>query len=165
MSEEIWKDIPNYEGAYQVSSLGKVKSLKWGKERVLKFKKDRYGYTRVDLCKEGEKKNHKVHRLVMLVFAGESDLQVNHINGIKADNRIENLEHCTASQNTKHAYDIGLIIPTKGEKNGQSKLTRKCAERIKYGHQGMTQQEIAKIYGIAQSQVSSIRSGKLWKHI
>jgi DNA-binding transcriptional regulator LsrR (DeoR family) len=64
-----------------------------------------------------------------------------------------------------HAFNTGLSIPVKGEKHGRSKLTRACAERIKYGHQGMTQKEIAEIYGIAREQVSAIRSGKNWQHI
>jgi hypothetical protein len=162
---EHWKDIPNYEGLYQVSNLGRVKSLKFGKERVLKPRCDSSGYVQVVLCKGGEKKDYRVHRLVMLAFVSESDLQVNHKSGIKTDNRLENLEYCTQSENTIHAYDIGLISPARGEKHPVSKLTRECAERIKYGHQGITQEEIAKIYGVAQSQVYRIRSGKQWKHI
>jgi hypothetical protein len=163
--KEIWKDIPEYEGMYQISNLGRVKSLKSGKDKILKPREYGRGYMSVSLCKEGESKNFKIHRLVMLAFVGESDLQVNHKNGIKADNRLENLEYCTASENTIHAYKNGLKKVLKGEKHGQSKLTRACAERIKYGHQGMTQREIAKIYGIAQQLVSIIRSGKNWKHI
>jgi hypothetical protein len=163
--KEIWKDVPEYEGLYLVSNLGRVKSLKFGKEKILKPRENSGGYMQVSLWEEGEGKLFKVHRLMMLVFIGESDLQVNHKNGIKVDNRLENLEYCTASQNQIHAYKNGLNKGLKGEKNGYSKLTRACVERIKYGHQGMTQREIAKIYGIAQQLVSIIRSGKSWKHI
>jgi len=163
--KEIWKDIPNYEGVYQVSNIGRVKSLKSGEEKLLKPQKHRDGYMQVGLYKEGVGKLFKVHRLVMLAFVSESDLQVNHINGIKTDNHLENLEYCTGSQNIKHAFNTGLHVPIKGEKHGRSKLTRACVERIKYGHQGMTQKEIAKIYGITQTQVSRIRLGRLWNHI
>jgi len=166
MSEkEIWKDVPNYEGLYQVSNLGKVRSLKFGKERVLKPYANGAGYYQVDPCKDGVKKKKSIHRLVMLAFVGESDLQVNHKNGIKTDNRLENLEYCTRSENAQHAFDTGLNIGRRGEKNSNSKLTRAFAERIKYGHQGMTQKDIAEIYGIARSLVSDIRLGKRWKHI
>ena len=161
--KEIWKDIPNYEGVYQVSNLGRVKSLKFGRDKILKPQEDGGGYMQVGLWKEGGVKKLKVHRLVMHLFIGASDLQVNHKNGIKTDNCLENLEYCTGSQNVQHAFDIGLS--SKGEKHYASKLTRACAERIKYGHQGMTQQEIAKIYGVNKQQVYSIRSGKTWKHI
>ena len=162
---EIWKEVPNYEGVYQISNLGRVKSLKLGREKILKPKEHRNGYTQVYLWEEGKSKLFFVHRLIMLAFVGKSDLQVNHKNGIKADNRLENLEYCTASENMTHAYSIGLKKVLKGEKHGQSKLTRSCAERIKYGHHGITQQEIAEIYGVSRTQVYSIRSGKKWKHI
>jgi hypothetical protein len=162
---EHWKDIPEYEGVYRVSNLGRVKSLKQGKDKILKTRDNGRGYMQVSLRKEGERKRFLVHRLVMFTFLGESDMDVNHINGIKADNHLENLEYCTRSENMIHAFNTGLSIPVKGEKHGRSKLTRACAERIKYGHQGMTQKEIAEIYGIAREQVSAIRSGKNWQHI
>ena len=113
---EHWKDVPNYEGLYQVSNLGRVKSLKFGKDKILKPQEGKRGYMKVGLWKEGERKYSYVHRLIMLAFVGESDLQVNHKNGVKTDNCLENLEYCTASENTLHAYDTGLMIPTKGEK-------------------------------------------------
>lgn len=166
MKKEIWKDIPNYEGMYQVSNLGRVKSLNYkrtGKERVLKEKLNKKGYFNVNLYKDGKQKNHKIHRLVMLAFIGDSDLHVNHKNGIKTDNQLENLEYCTHYENMKHAYDMELLV--KGEQNGQAKITRADAERIKYGHQDMTQRAIAEIYGIHHSHVHRIRSGKKWAHI
>jgi hypothetical protein len=161
--KEIWKDVPEYEGHYQVSNLGRVKSLKRGKNKILKTRDNGRGYMQVSLRKEGERKRFLVHRLVMFTFLGESDMDVNHINGIKTDNHLENLEYCTRSENIQHAYDIGLRL--KGEKHFASKLTRACVERIKYGHQDASQREIARIYGITQSQVSRIRLGRLWKHI
>lgn len=163
---EIWKDIPNYEGYYQVSSLGRVKSLNYNrtrKPRVLKQGLDGYGYPKSCISKDGKAKNIRVHRLVMLAFKGKSELQVNHINGIKTDNRLENLEYCTQSENINHAVSNGLIL--NGENHGKAKLTRACAERIKYGHQGMTQKEVANLYGISRQQVSDIRLNNQWKHI
>ena len=162
--EEIWKDIPNYKGMYQVSNLGRVKSFKRGKERVLKTVPHKDGYYLVALYKGGERKMNLVHRFVMLAFVGESDLQVNHINGIKTDNRLENLEYCTALENTRHAHNAGLAN-AKGEKNCKSKITEDQAKAIKYEHQEMMQKDIAKIYNIAQAQVSRIRAGKIWTHI
>jgi hypothetical protein len=163
--KEIWKDVPEYEGVYQVSSLGRVKSLWFGKEKILKLRENTQGYMQVGLYKEGDVKSYRVHRLIMRLFVGESKLQVNHKNGIKTDNRLENLEYCTRSENMIHAYDIGLKIPVKGEKNGRSKITRACAERIKYGHKGESVKCIASKYGISLWIVYRIRSGKLWNHI
>jgi DNA-binding XRE family transcriptional regulator len=165
--EEIWKDVPGYEGRYQVSNLGRVKSLNYnqtGKERIMKEVGNSSTYLRVGLCKYGKVKTNKIHRLVMLAFVGESDLQVNHKNGIKTDNRLKNLEYCTQLENIRHAINTGLIN-TMGENQVNSKLKTACAERIKYGHQGMTQESIAKIYGVSRRLIGQIRSGKKWAHI
>jgi hypothetical protein len=105
--EEIWKDIPWYEGLYQVSNLGEIKSFKnnrWGigQENILKPQKNTSGYLQIILNKQ----TYRVHRLVMLAFIWESKLDVNHINWIKTDNRLENLEYCTRSENLKHSYRV-----------------------------------------------------------
>ena len=169
--KEIWKDVPSYEGRYQISNLGNVKSIERKdslgrivKEKIRAFKYCKNGYHKMTLNGAAGKRTETVHRLVLLAFKGYSKLEVNHINGVKTDNRLENLEYCSHSLNMMHAHLTGLI-DNRGEKNGRSKLTRACAERIKYGHQGMTQQAIAKIYGVSIAQVSMIRSGKYWKHI
>ena len=161
--KEIWKDIPNYEGLYQVSNLGRVRSL-YNKGRVLKPRKHRNGYQEVNLSKRKIIKTKLIHRLVMLVFIGESDLQVNHINGIKTDNRLENLEYCTSRDNIRHAHKIGLSN-TKGQNNGRAKLTEFEAKQIKYGHKGWKQKDIANMYGLSRDQIRLIRTGKTWKHI
>ena len=102
MSEE-WRDVVGYEGLYQVSSEGRVKSFKWNKERFLKPRGNRGGYLQVNLYAGGGKpKKFYVHRLVCEAFHDNPDNkpQVNHVNEDKADNRACNLEWCTAEENT-----------------------------------------------------------------
>lgn len=112
-SDEIWKDIVGYEGLYQVSDLGRVKTLKFndGKRihtqtKLLKQCLNGNGYLVVNLSN----KTKKVHRLVATTFLKNPNKLrcVNHINGIKTDNRLCNLEFCTSSYNNKEAYRLGL---------------------------------------------------------
>ena len=107
MSEEIWKDIKGFEGLYQVSNLGRVKSLKrpYGlKEKILKPQINDSGYYRIQLHKQSIKKTYRVHRLVWEAFNGQipEGLQVNHINEIKTDNRLSNLNLMTCKENNNY---------------------------------------------------------------
>ena len=110
--EEIWRDIEGYEGIYQVSNLGIVRSFNKSKKgKILKQQKEVKGYLTVRLYKSPtDWKHFKVHRLVALSFIPnlENKPQINHINCVKTDNRMENLEWCTNGENQKHAFKNGL---------------------------------------------------------
>lgn len=111
---EIWKDIEGYEGIYQISNIGNVKSLsnKFArKERILKQKLDRNGYKSISLCKNSISKYFLIHRLVAIhfIFRENISLHVNHKDGIKTNNNVTNLEWVTRSENQKHAYRMGLL--------------------------------------------------------
>ena len=108
MDKEIWKDIKEFEGKYAVSNWGRVKSLNFnrtGKERLLSTVKYEKGYLFVNLYKNGKCTKYTVHRLVLSTFnpcPDSESLQVNHINELKDDNRLENLEWCDGSYNVNH---------------------------------------------------------------
>lgn len=109
MEKEIWKDVKNYEGLYQCSNLGRIKSLGNGKsgnskERILKQEKNKYGYYQIRLCKDGKRKMYFVHRLVCSAFLpNPQNLPfVNHIDENPSNNTIENLEFCTAKYNNNY---------------------------------------------------------------
>lgn len=135
-TEEVWRNIPDYEGLYMVSSLGRIKSLsrivktKTGtqtvKERILKPYMDR-GYCRITLSYGNNFFRKAVHQFVALAFIPNPDNKphINHINGIRDDNRIENLERCTSSENEIHSYSV------LGKVNANRKLTNDDAEYIR----------------------------------
>lgn len=122
---EIWKDIKGYEGLYQVSSLGNIRSLNYNNQnrvQILKTAKQKNGYLVVGLSKNGNTKCARVHRLVAKEFIDNpyGKESVNHINGNKADNRVENLEWCTQTENMQHAKRTGLW-KIEGKDNYKSK--------------------------------------------
>ena len=116
MKKEIWEDIKDFEGLYQVSNYGNIKSLpknhRYGSksEKILKPKSDKQGYLVVDLSKFGKVKRYRIHRLVAQEFIPNPDNKptVNHINGIKNDNNLNNLQWATYSEQNIHLWNNGL---------------------------------------------------------
>ena len=174
--QEKWKDIKGYEDLYQISNLGRVKSkekyLKAGiknssqvkrKEKIFKIQKNKCGYNYVLLTKNYNRKHKTVHRLVAEAFIPnpENKPQVNHIDGDKNNNRVDNLEWCTASENEIHAYKY-LNKPKKngskgkfGKDNAKSKIVLqidKNTNKILNKYYGISEAE--RITGIANQQIS-----------
>lgn len=129
--KEIWKDIPGYEGLYQVSNLGRIKSFptnrrKWVK--ILKQKLTKDGYYENTLYKDGKCKFIRTHRIVAMAFLKKDKIrnEVNHKDGNKINNNVENLEWVTSSENQKHAYKLGLQKISGGAILNRKKI--KCIE-------------------------------------
>lgn len=171
---ETWENIEGFENIYLVSTLGRVYRLeheikdkngniKKLKSKLMKTSKKKNGYMSLQL----KGKDFLVHRLVLESFYGkvENKAYVNHINGIRHDNRLSNLEWCTAKENTQHAIKIGNHDVV-GENNPFSKLNENDVKRIKLmlklNHK---KTEIAKIFNISRTTVYDISVGKTWSHI
>ena len=117
-TQEIWKAVADSNGIYHISDHGQVKSLKYGKERILKpslVGRPGNQYLAVDLVIKDKRKMHKIHRLVAMAFIPnpENKPQVNHKDGNKLNNHIDNLEWATAKENQQHAWDTGLKEATR----------------------------------------------------
>jgi len=163
-NEEVWKDIP-YCKEYQVSNKGNVKSFKGKNPRILKACPNSAGYPSVSICSNGVKKQ-TVHRLMMISFYGESELpHINHINGVKTDNRLENLEYCSAKENIRHALKMGLTVRPVGEAHGQSKLSSEDVFIIRTEMKNHSLKEVCEAFNISSGNASKIRNNKIWKHI
>ena len=105
LEQERWKPIFGYDGLYEVSDLGRVRSKKYGKVRVLRPGKTGGGYFTVNLCKDGKHNTTYIHRLVAQAFIENTDetkTLINHRNECKSDNRVSNIEWCTASYNLSY---------------------------------------------------------------
>lgn len=164
---EIWEKVKGYEGVYVVSNLGNVKRLitnKKRKELPLIKSINATGYLNVNLFKYGIQKTYRVNRLVALAFIPnlENKPQINHINGIKTDNRVENLEWVTNKENIIHAIEIGLFDSV-GIKNGRSKLTN--IDIIEIRNSVLSVRRLGEIYNVSFTTINKIKLRKVWKHL
>lgn len=135
---ETWKDIEGYEGIYQVSSFGRVISMprkvnnRWGyfisKQKNIKPRISKCGYGFVALYKNNKRKDVRIHRLVANAFLNNLNCYpiINHKDGNKMNNNVENLEWCSYSQNTNHAIENNLIRFYKGSQNKKARKIAQC---------------------------------------
>ena len=159
-----WIDVPGYHNRYAVNQIGQVKSHPRTGTRggILKPDLNRNGYLQVRLYHPNGSRVFYIHRLIAWVFLGKSRLHVNHKNGNRLDNRIENLEYVTPKQNTNHALKARGGWFVSGEKHGMSKLTSEQVDTIKILCNKHTQREVSKMFGISEAQVSRILNGQRW---
>lgn len=166
MERRLADFIPYLKDYYTINSDGEVFSDNSGKMRTRNRAGTEYQIINFSTI-DGKKKTFRLHRLVLMAFApteGMEDLEVNHIDGNKKNNRLENLEWCTGSENQKHAFQMGLQKARKGEKSNFSKLSQKDIEKIfELRKQGLTHRQIAEEVGCSLSNISYILRGKTWQ--
>ncbi len=177
MNEEVWKDVVGFEGLYRVSSKGRVKSVKTGK--ILNpYLRGRCLYYSVQLYKNSKPFNCNIHRIFAIAFLSnpKNKKEVNHINGIKTDNRIENLEWVTHKENIHHAINTGLLTfeHIKGEQHYCCKLKESDVIFIRKQYSeskgtrkqnGTAKKSLAEKYGVSSEHINSIVKRKCWKEI
>jgi hypothetical protein len=165
---EQWRPIEGYEN-YDVSDLGRVRRIRGvTKPRhvkdALKLSVGSCGYSQISLCRNGQKKTHLVHRLVMQAFCGEAPdgHEVAHLDGNTENNCLSNLEYVTPKVNQSHCVRHGTAM--RGATHGMAKLNEMQVRIIKR-LRGLSQREVGEIFGICQVNVSGILRGKIWKNL
>lgn len=170
---EVWRDIPDYEGLYKVSNLGRVKgvertvrgpknSYRVRPEMVMRTRPHKGGYRHIILSKEDKKQGFLVHSLVCMAFKGPRPFgkHASHKNGKPADNRTQNLRWATPKENNADKRRHGTHLS--GERTPAAKLTQKQVDVIRTLEGKMRQADIAARFGVSASQVSAIFRGKTW---
>ena len=179
----MWKSIEGYEGFYEISDTGEVRSLDrilkrkdnkpyTAKGQTMKIKNFKSGYEYVTLASttinKGKNKKFLIHRLVAMAFIPNPENKpfVNHIDGIKNNNRVENLEWVTRVENAQHAVKNGLYNHVVGEASGTAKLTEKQVLEILDNYDGSeTLQVIANRYTVCVERISRILTGDSWSYL
>lgn len=175
MPQELWLPVSSFPN-YEVSSLGRVRrtnnSARWKAGKILGDRPDKDGYSRVVLYANHTTKSLRTHRLVVEAFIGQipDGMQVNHKNGVTSDNRVENLEIATPSENTTHGFrTLGrkpVINPHLGTSHGNAKLVDDDIRKIRLLYsQGATQSELAKQFHTDQTNISKIIRRVAWGHV
>jgi len=172
--EELWKDVIGYEGLYKISNKGNLYSLI--SKKIIKpskayapNKKNGY-YLRYYMSKDGKRGKVMAHRLVAMTFIGlpsDEKYCVNHIDGDKTNNNVENLEWCTLSKNIKHAYDNNLKQKLTGENAPASKLYLNEVVSIYflYKLKKYTLSMLAEMFDISVNTIQDIVYRRSWKHV
>jgi len=175
MMEEMFRPIKGFVGIYEISSFGRVKALSIRKlrgrffrkspDKILKAPINSSGYRLVCLQHNHNRKYCSVHRLVATAFIPniENKSQVNHINGVKTDNRVENLEWCTPKENIKHSIDCGLKPNISGENSIKARLVNEDIYFIRSSD--LSEKELAIKFNINRSAINKIKRRETWKHL
>jgi len=173
---EEWRDVVGFEGLYQVSDLGRIKSLRrvihrvrpagaykvvWP-EKILKTSTTCDGYLRVPISKDGVRFTVALHRVVAIAFLPNPNNlpEVDHLNGVRTDCSARNLDWVTGLENKRRAVERGTSPA--GERNGRAKLTQEIAEQIRAAWPATPQRQLAARFGVSKAAVYFVLKGKTW---
>lgn len=168
---EIWREVVGYEKFYQVSNFGRVKSFHQGKVRMMRPIKMSDGYCRVCFAVSKNKKSFPIHRLVASAFIpNPKNLPfINHKDGNKSNNFVENLEWVTEKENSQHAWKNGLCKKRYGAENPNAKFTEEQIKFIRENHKSHDENfgavPLAKKFGVCADTISKIAYGKTYKNV
>lgn len=172
MAKEIWKNIKGFSGRYQVSSFGRIRSFcKYDNGEILRNNADSNGYESIQLSSAQRVYRHRIHRLVANAFLKKekNKNEVNHKDGNKKNNCVENLEWVNRSENNKHAYNNGFKVPfiLKGEQHGRAKLSDIDVLKIRslYKPREISLNMLAVRFSVSKRSVGRIIHGFSWAHI
>lgn len=172
---EVWLPVAGrfFGWPYEVSNLGRIKSLntnvngKYGQIRSTNINK--YGYEAIGMSFNMQQVSTVVHKLVAEAFLGDRPhkADVNHMDGNKANNRLDNLEYVTRKENCRHAFAIGLAVACKGSKNPNSILNELDIIGIRklLRSKAMKHHEIAFMFGVGRSTIGEVARRRIWRHV
>lgn len=182
-NEEIWASVPGFDGFYEASTFGRIRSVrrytrcvsKAGREfkklqggQCLKQVPHNAGYLQVAFSADGERSSHLVHRIVAATFLPNPEAHpwINHKDGNKHNNVPDNLEWCTPLHNTHHAMELGLHRVLRGSEKTTAKLNEHkvgiIRELMVYGY---SNEKLGEFFGVAAAVISNIRHGHAWKGV
>ena len=156
---EIWKPIPGYEGVYEISSMGRIKRVlatRGGTPGRILANAPSHGYLSIRLSKNDVQKTFFIHQLVLLAFIGPSDLNCNHKNGDRKDNRIENLEYATQKANRLHS-----LYTLKETRTINASIARQIRDSAALGE---SRASIRRRLGLPKYILEDVLCGRTWKH-
>lgn len=173
MTTEEWREIPGYGGRYLASNLGRIKRIRtaycshirgnpvkrWMPEKILGGTKlGTKGYKRVNLGTTGKNDNRQIHVLIALCWISNigNKQQINHVNGVKTDNRIENLEWVTNQENRDHAVRLGLNASRKQGSLGKLSVAQVDAALVLWDSGYYKQAQIARLFDVCQQTISKL---------
>lgn len=167
IEDEIWCPIKGYGGLYQVSDQGRVRSLKFGKELILKSARDKGGYLMVAICKNGEQKTYRIHRLVAQTFIPNPDNlpEVNHKDEDKTNNSVQNLEWCSSK------YNVNFGTRTRRMSEKRSKPVLQYTKSGEFVKEWKSATDVQRNLGFAKQHISDCCTGRyksangyIWKY-